>query len=163
MLIRKSALTDLKDIMKIYHHAQKYMASNGNAEQWGTEYPWEELILQDISLGYSYICEDKERVVGTFYYGPGPEEDYKELKEGQWLEESKPYDVVHRIAADGSVKGIGTFCFQWIKNHSTNVRIDTHANNETMLSLLKKMGFTRTGKIDFPYGGERITFQWVKS
>ena len=46
--IRHAGLEELDDIMKIYASARAFMAENGNAEQWGTDYPPREVILDDL-------------------------------------------------------------------------------------------------------------------
>ena len=63
-----------------------------------------------------------------------------------WLSDS-PYGVVHRIASDGSVKGVGTFCINWAFAQSGHLRIDTHGDNVVMQNLMKKLGFTQCGTI----------------
>ena len=57
---------------------------------------------------------DFMRVIGTFFYtcGEDIEPTYREITDGAWLDDS-PYGVVHRIAGDGSQKGIGVFCINW--------------------------------------------------
>lgn len=71
----------------------------------------EELIHNDILNKKSYVCEEQERGVGTFYYDYGVdiEPTYAEIEDGCWCS-NNPYGVVHRIAGDGSVKEIGSFC-----------------------------------------------------
>ena len=48
MEIRKSSVQDLGQIMQVYDKARKFMRENGNAEQWGEDYPSAELIEHDI-------------------------------------------------------------------------------------------------------------------
>ena len=53
-------------------------------------------------------------MVGTFFfvYGKDIEPTYADITDGKWLDDS-PYGVVHRIAGDGKVKGVGAFCINW--------------------------------------------------
>lgn len=44
MEIRKASVQDLGQIMQVYDKARKFMRENGNAEQWGEDYPSAELI-----------------------------------------------------------------------------------------------------------------------
>lgn len=53
---------------------------------------------------------------------------------------SDTYGVVHRLAGDGSEKGIGAFCIDWAFSKCGNLRIDTHGDNIVMQNLLKKLG-----------------------
>ncbi len=150
MKIRKSTEADFKQIMEIYSHARSYMAEHGNPSQWGpTNWPPEELIHKDISDGNSYVCvNDRERVIGVFFfiYGKDIEPTYMEITNGAWLEDS-PYGVVHRLAGDGSEKGIGGFCINWAFKQCGHLRVDTHGDNIVMQNLVKKLGFTHCGTI----------------
>ena len=150
MRIRKTTLQDLDRVMEIYAFARKYMAQHGNPNQWGpTRWPPEALIRKDIAQGSSYVCEnDAGKVAGTFFFiqGPDIEPTYLEITDGKWLDES-PYGVVHRIASDGSEKGIGTFCINWAYEQCGHLRIDTHGDNAVMQNLLRKLGFVRCGII----------------
>ena len=150
MKIRHSAESDLGRIMEIYAYARQFMAEHGNPNQWGlTSWPPEELIRNDIRNGNSYVClNDKGTVIGTFFYTCGEVIDptYREITEGAWLD-SSPYGVVHRIAGDGSERGIGAFCIGWAFEQCGHLRIDTHGDNAVMQSLLRKLGFVHCGTI----------------
>ncbi|MDO5296769.1 MAG: hypothetical protein Q4F00_09075 [bacterium] len=54
---------------------------------------------------------------------------------------------MHRLAGDGSEKGIGTFCLNWAWAQCGHLRIDTHGDNAAMQSLVKKLGFVYCGII----------------
>ena len=150
MRIRKSTEADFTRMMEIYAQARKFMAEHGNPNQWGaTNWPPEDLIHQDIKNGNSYVCvNDAGAVIGTFFYiyGTDVEPTYRNICEGTWIDDSD-YGVVHRIAADGSEKGIGAFCLNWVYEQCGHVRIDTHGDNAVMQNLLKKLGYKRTGTI----------------
>ena len=150
MIIRKSSVQDLNRIMEIYAYAREFMAQHGNPNQWGpTNWPPEALIRADIADGNSYVCvNDEGKVVGTFFFVQGKdiEPTYREITEGAWLDDS-PYGVVHRIASDGSEKGIGTFCLSWAYSRCGHLRIDTHGDNAVMQNLLRKEGFVHCGTI----------------
>ncbi len=62
MEIRKSQLTDLDTLMKMYENARSFMSSHGNPTQWGNTYPPKPLVAKDIEEGCSYVCieQDKE-------------------------------------------------------------------------------------------------------
>ena len=150
MKIRKSTERDFARIMEIYAFARDFMKKNGNPNQWGaTNWPPEELIHNDIGEGKSYVClNDSDCVIGTFYFDQGEniEPTYKAITEGDW-KGSNLYGVVHRIAGDGSEKGIGAFCINWAFEKCQNLRIDTHNDNKVMQNLLKKLGFSVAGTI----------------
>ena len=150
MTIRHSAERDFNRIMEIYRIARNFMAEHGNPNQWGpTNWPPEELIHSDIQNRNSYVClNDEGIVIGTFYFTHGKdiEPTYSNITEGAWLD-SSPYGVVHRIAADGSERGIGSFCISWAFEQCGHLRIDTHGDNTVMQHLLKKLGFVHCGTI----------------
>ena len=150
MKIRKTRPEDLDRLMEIYAGARKFMKENGNPKQWGiTNWPPEALIREDIRKGNSYVCvNDSDRIIGTFYFVQGPdiEPTYKNIENGKWLDD-RPYGVIHRIAADGSEKGIGSFCINWAYEQCGHMRIDTHGDNTVMQKLLGKLGFVHCGTI----------------
>ena len=149
MEIRRSTEQDFERMMAIYAHARAFMAAHGNPNQWGpTHWPPEALIHSDIASGNSYVCEHGGRVVGTFYFiqGKDIEPTYANIVDGAWASDS-PYGVVHRIAADGSVRGVGAYCINWAYAQCGHMRIDTHGDNAVMQRLLEKLGFERRGTI----------------
>ena len=151
--------------MEIYAYARAFMAKTGNPNQWGpTNWPPADLIHEDIRNGNSYVCvNDDERVIGTFFFTQGKdiEPTYRAITDGAWLDDSV-YGVVHRIASDGSEKGVGQFCLGWAFEQCGHLRIDTHTDNKVMQNLLKKLGFIRCGVIyvledDYPrYAFEKV-------
>ena len=150
MKIRKSVESDVEKMMAIYARARAFMAEHGNPRQWGaTNWPPEAVIHEDIQKGQSYVClNDEERIIGTFFFTQGKdvESTYAEIQDGSWLDDSD-YGVVHRIASDGSEKGIGTFCINWAYEQCGHLRMDTHGDNLVMQNLLKKLGFVHCGTI----------------
>ena len=71
MEIRKTKPEELEVLLKMYEHARRFMATHGNASQWGNTYPSPQLILDDITEGNSYVCTEKDQIVATFYYKKG--------------------------------------------------------------------------------------------
>lgn len=150
MKIRHAAEQDIPRMMEIFRFARQFMAENGNPNQWGpTNWPPEELICGDIRNGTSYVClNDEEKVIGTFFFicGKEIEPTYKVIYDGAWLDDS-PYGVVHRLAGDGSEKGIGAFCLNWAMDQCGHLRVDTHGDNIVLQKLLGKLGFVHCGTI----------------
>ena len=137
MEIRKASVQDLGQIMQVYDKARKFMRENGNAEQWGEDYPSAELIEHDIDK--MYLCMSEGRIACVFYYAAEEDEDYKEIN-GKWLNE-EPYGVVHRVASTGIVRGAASFCLDWAYAQTQNLRMDTYSDNIPMQKLLEKCGF----------------------
>ena len=137
-------------IMELYALARSFMVRHGNPNQWGpTNWPPERLIREDIESGSSYVCvNDAGRIVGTFFFRQGQdiEPAYRDITDGAWLGDNR-CGVVHRIASDGSEKGIGAFCLDWAYRQCGHLRMDTHGDNYVMQNLLKKLGFVHCGTI----------------
>ena len=166
MEIRHSTEDDFQQIMKIYEYARHFMAEHGNSNQWGpTNWPPEELIHSDIAAGNSYVCTYEDKIVGTFFFNQGKdiEPTYDNIENGEWLDDS-PYAVIHRLAGDGSVKGIGSFCIKWALSQCPHLRADTHGDNIVMQNLLRKNGLTHCGTIyveEDPY--PRLAYEKVNT
>lgn len=149
MKIRHSTEDDLEQIMKIYEYARGFMAEHGNPNQWGpTNWPPKELIHSDIAAGNSYVCVCEDEIVGTFFFVQGKdiEPTYRMIEDGAWLDDSS-YGVIHRLAGNGSVNGIGSSCIEWAFRQCGHLRVDTHGDNRVMQNLLKKNGFVHCGII----------------
>lgn len=160
MTIRKAVKDDLPYIFEIYVRARKFMAENGNPNQWGDIKPGKELVESDIEKGISYVCEKDGEILGVFAFIYGEDPTYKIIYDGEWLND-KPYAVIHRIASSGKVKGTGEFCLKWALSQYPNVRIDTHKDNTVMRYLMDKLGFTYCGIIHLEDGDERLAFQKI--
>lgn len=149
MKIRRSTMEDICRIMDIYAYARHFMAEHGNPNQWGpTKWPPKELICSDIAAGNSYVCIWEGRIVGTFFFDQGKdiEPTYRALENGTWQDDG-PYGVIHRLAGDGTVKGVGRFCIEWAFEQCGHLRVDTHGDNLVMQNLLKKCGFIHCGTV----------------
>lgn len=160
MTIRKAVKDDLPHIFEIYARARKFMAENGNPNQWGDIKPGKELVESDIEKGISYVCEKDGEILGVFAFIYGEDPTYKIIYDGEWLSD-EPYAVIHRIASSGKVKGTGEFCLKWALSQYPNVRIDTHKDNTVMRYLMDKLGFAYCGIIHLEDGDERLAFQKI--
>lgn len=166
MKIRKTQLGDFDAVLGIYAQARDFMRKTGNPSQWGDTWPPQDLIHADIQQQKSYVCvkETEEKASGTteeilavFFLEVAEDPTYAEIYEGSWLEENRPYGVVHRIASLG--QGAGGFCLEWALAECGNIRIDTHEANLPMRSLLKKIGYTYCGMIYTHDGTPRLAYQ----
>ncbi len=164
MNVRKAVIRDISEIMEIYARAREFMAAHGNPNQWGpTNWPPRDLVLEDIRTGRSYLCEHEGRIAGVFFFDHGKdiEPTYRVIESGDWIGNDE-YGVVHRIASDGSIKGVGKFCINWAYEQCGHLRMDTHGDNTIMQNLLEGLGFQKCGIIyvvedDYPrYAYEKI-------
>lgn len=73
----------------------------------------------------------------------------------------EPYLTIHRLAGDGQVHGLFQCVLNYCKNISQNIRVDTHADNQTMQKLIEKSGFIKCGIIHVKNGTPRIAYHRV--
>ncbi len=145
LIVRKAMVSDFDRCLEIYRLAREFMRNNGNPNQWGTAYPPDYLIKQDIDREKLCCIECDGTVHGVFFMESGPDETYLEI-EGEWLN-NEPYYVIHRIASSGVVKGIFKAAVEYALKYSDNVKIDTHADNKPMQKALTRLGFKHCGTI----------------
>ena len=164
MQIRNATTGDLPEIRRIYDAAKAYMDASGNPNQWPEGYPPEKYLRQDITLSRLYVCEEAGNLCGVFMLSAEADPTYRYI-EGAWLNDA-PYGVIHRIASDGTQKGVFKtvleFCKERVMTQNiTNLRIDTHADNKTMQHLVEKNGFRKCGTIYLENRSPRIEYQLV--
>lgn len=147
------------EIMRIFDCARAFMRSYGNAGQWINGYPSAEVIAADVDGGNFYLVMDGSRIVACFCFRPSPEPNYSLIVNGSWPDD-RPYHVIHRLASDGSVKGIGRFVFNWCMDRCDSIRVDTHADNIVMHRLLASLGYSVCGTIYVEDGSERTAYSW---
>ena len=159
--IRTATVDDLDGIMQVFTKAKAFMRKIGNLTQWTGGYPQRELVERDICSGHCFVCVDGEkRIVGTFSLFPSPDPTYEIIYDGKWLND-KFYHVIHRLASDGSVRGIGRLCIDWCTRRCGDLRVDTHAANRVMQALVERCGFMKCGIIHTDDGTPRIAYQRV--
>lgn len=161
MKIRKSTAADLPRMMEIYAYAREFMAATGNPHQWGDGgNPRLEVLEQDIEDGVGYVMEHDGRIVGAFAFIIGEDETYGYIEDGAWLNDEQ-YGTIHRIAGDGSTKGVLQACVEFGSALIGNLRIDTHHDNVVMQNAIRKCGFEECGTIYVQDGTPRIAYQKI--
>ena len=158
MTVRVASARDLARILEIYADARAFMRAHGNPDQWGENYPPEEMIREDVATGRSYVCVEGEEILGVFYYAEGDDLTYAVIEDGAWLNDA-PYGVIHRIAVVARGRGVAAACFAFGVSRCRNLKIDTHADNLPMQKSLEKNGFVRCGTIYLADGSPRIAYQ----
>lgn len=160
--IRKAALSELAAVMQVIDKARLQMRRDGNATQWSNDYPQLQLMAEEITRGHCYIALYEDRIVATFCLVEGPDPTYTSI-EGAWLNDA-PYHVIHRMASDGSLRGVGSRCIEWCRRQcGTDLRIDTHADNHRMQWVVARAGFTRCGIIYVSDGSPRLAYQLTQA
>ena len=158
-MIRHTTLEDKTEVLRVYACAREIMRNSGNPNQWGVDKPEWELVENDILNGNSYVMEDDSGIFAVFSFIPGEDETYGYI-EGQWLND-EPYGTIHRIASDGSHRGIMRKAIDFCGQKTENIRIDTHEDNKLMQHQLNKLGFTYCGTIYLLNGDPRRAYQKV--
>ena len=157
--IRKSKPEDLPRLMEIFAHARSFMVSTGNPDQWAEDYPGRELLLKDIGSSDSYVVMVGSAVVATFVLRAGDDPTYSVIYDGEWPDDG-PYATIHRIASDGSRKGILHLVMKFALERFSSIRIDTHRDNRVMRAAILREGFRYCGIIRCWNGTERLAYQY---
>lgn len=161
MTIRNAFQSDMEAMMKIFASAKEYMDRTGNATQWERGYPNPEILETDISNKNCYVFVANGTVVGTFSFIIGDEPTYHRIENGQWHQD-KPYGTIHRLASNGTVRGIANACFAFCCKKTDYLRIDTHVDNTTMQKAIREFGFQECGVISVRNGSKRIAFDYSR-
>ena len=98
-IIREAKPSDVADIMTVMDAAKGIMRQSGNMHQWGEGYPSEAVVTADMERNGGFVIEDDGKIVGYFAFLPSPEPTYSKIYDGEWLDDTQPYHVVHRIAS----------------------------------------------------------------
>ncbi len=179
MEIRRADIEELPRLMELYDAARAFMRRCGNTVQWTGGYPSRELVAAGIDAGEQWVCVTDRpvspagcrssfaggglpaHIAATFWFSVAPEPAYAEIFDGPgWLDDG-PYGVVHRLASDGSVSGVGAACLEWCLERCGNIRVDTHSSNAVMQSLLERLGYARCGMIVLDDGTPRDAFHKI--
>lgn len=156
--IRESTPADLDAMMEIYAYARNFMKQTGNPTQWGENHPARELLEEDIALWRGYVVVDEsDQPHAAFMFAVGEDPTYRVIEGGAWLND-RPYGVIHRLASDGSIRGIFSMVADFCGQFTDTIRVDTHADNHVMQHLFEKNGFTRCGTIYLANGAPRIAY-----
>lgn len=160
-MITSATVKDLPEILNIYKHARTFMVQSGNPAQWADGYPQRELLLRDIERKQLYLCRDARIIYGVFAFVIGDDPTYARIEDGAWLSNT-PYGTIHRIAGNGTKKGVLTEALSYCENVIPHLRIDTHRDNRIMQHLIEKHGFHKCGTIYVADGSPRIAYEKIK-
>lgn len=161
MTIRNLEQNDIERAQQIFDCARSFMRSHGNQNQWNSGYPGKEILESDVLNKTGRVIEEDGIIHGVFAAFLTPDPTYSYIEDGAWLND-EPYFTIHRIASDGTQKGILKTAVKYALTQSDNVRIDTHNDNYVMQNALTKLGFKRCGIIYLENGDPRIAFQLLK-
>ena len=107
--IRKAKKSDAKEAERIFKSARLFMRQNGNYIQWNSVYPSAENVLADAENGVGYVMSEDGKIFAYFAFIIGEDPTYTYI-EGKWPS-SDTYGTIHRIASDGTHKGVMHWAF----------------------------------------------------
>lgn len=165
MYITKAIPEQIPEILRVLEAARLFMRQNGNPTQWQDGYPPQSAIEEDIRNGVGYVIsetKEPEHISAYFALMDGPDPTYLKIYEGTWHHD-KPYGVIHRLASDGSFRGIAEAAFSFAASRYGYLRIDTHQDNSTLQQLLRKHEFSYCGIIYLSNGSPRLAFDKLLS
>lgn len=150
---------DLHEVLRVFSVARDFMAASGNPGQWGRWWPPAEVVADDIEAGRLVVVESGGRIRGCFALVAGEDPTYRTI-DGSWLSDG-PYLTIHRLASDGTARGVFGAAVAHALAQNPHVRCDTHERNAPMLHCLEAAGFSRRGTIVVEDGTGRIAFERV--
>ena len=155
-MIRIATYDDLPRVLAVIAAGRAAMRREGNTAQWSPEGGTEASVEEDIRRGRFYVMEDDGHIYGVFAFIIGDDPTYGYI-EGAWRSDT-PYGTIHRIASDGTHRGVLAECVAWAKTKIGHIRIDTHEDNRTMRAAVAREGFMPCGVIYIADGTPRLAF-----
>lgn len=167
---RAATESDADRIMQLIEQAKTLMRNKGR-QQWSKQYPARMHIDNDIASGNGYVLCTTDNDVAVAYGAIlfTGEPAYDDIV-GSWLTEKRaPYVVLHRLAVAEEMRrqGVATRFFHEVERLGaskgvSSFRVDTNYDNDYMLRILSKLGFSYCGEIKYQQGS-RQAFERVLS
>ncbi|MEE0979877.1 MAG: GNAT family N-acetyltransferase [Muribaculaceae bacterium] len=158
LTFRKGTPDDLPVIMEICDMARRFMRDNGNLTQWVNGYPSADIILKDMAQGNNYVAVDDDGdILLTFAFIVGIDPTYEVIEDGAWLNDNN-YGTIHRMASSGKRGGMLAATINFCRQFTTDIRLDTHRDNQPMQNAALREGFKRCGVIICQDGTPREAF-----
>ena len=162
MAIRRAAVRDIADILRIYETARAFMRAAGNTAQWTDSYPSGEIVQADMARGVLYVCENADaRIHAAFALIPGEDPTYAYIEGGAWRDGS-PYATIHRAASDGTERGVFRDILTFARERYDHLRADTHEDNLPMQRCLEGSRFILCGTIYVRDRSPRLAYEGTK-
>lgn len=152
--IRIAREEDLGRILELYARARVRMTENGNPNQWGTSWPEEWKVREDMENRRLYVICRGNTIRGVFCLLSGGDPTYRQI-EGGWHSDCS-YCAIHRIAGEGG--GIFAAAVEYAERFWPYLRVDTHEKNTAMRRAILRQGFSYCGMIRAEDGTLRLAF-----
>jgi ribosomal protein S18 acetylase RimI-like enzyme len=155
MEIQTAKMGDLDGIVKLFKNAVKNMIKN-DILQWDEIYPNEDVLAEDIRKNQMYKTIYDSNIVSAFVLN---KEYDKEYENGAWEYNGNNFMVLHRLCVNVEYqnKGFGTRTMVCIEEYLKNtgvesIRLDTFSKNQGALKLYNKLGYKKTGAVNWRKG-----------
>ncbi|MCK9537242.1 MAG: GNAT family N-acetyltransferase [Bacilli bacterium] len=153
-MIRKANLSDIDTILTVIADAKELFRKNNSLQWQDTDgYPHRRTVHADILKEWLYLNFRSNRLAGIITLAQEPDESYRVIHEGNWLNNRKYY-TIHRLAVkkefyrQGVAQELVDYAFEITRRSGVfDIRCDTAAENIAMNRLLEKCGFVRCGII----------------
>lgn len=152
MNYRKTTVADTDAVLDVYRKAKAFMDQTGNPDQWESGYPSRAIVEEDIYNGAGRVLTDDDgKILAVLAFFTEPDATYGEIRDGAWPD-SRPYAVVHRIAAIEQGRGLAAIAIREAIEEAAalgfpSLRMDTYRDNLPMQRFLKREGFVHCGTI----------------
>lgn len=162
-MIRLAKKEEMKRLFEIYAAAKAFMDKSGNPNQWDKNYPGEDALLYHIERDELFVVESRsgDGICACFALIDGIDPTYHVIDGGAWLSNA-PYGTIHRVASDGTEKGLFDRIVKFARIRFDHLRIDTHEDNKPMQHVILKNGFKYCGIIYLEDGAPRLAYEWIK-
>ena len=155
-MIVKATLKDLDRAMEIIEDARLLLKESGSTQWNESGYPFKSTLEEDIKLGRLYLLKLKGEIalIGVI---SGLEEVYPKI-DGKWITNDYNYLTIHRLAVAKEYRGLGLakrfmgFVEDYaIDNNKSSIRIDTHAMNDIVNHIAKKLNYKYCGIVNYEF------------
>lgn len=157
---------DFPNLWNIILQAKQQLKQQGS-DQWQKGYPLPETLHHDISMHRGCVLCLAGKIIAYAAVIFTGEPAYEHIN-GTWLS-NQNYVVLHRLAVANEYKHQGMAKEMILQVERLAIaekvyafRVDTHAQNEFMLRLIKSLSFVYCGKIEYEQG-ERLAFEKLLS
>lgn len=164
MKLRKANNEDINLIVQMYNDGSESLKNDGVNQWQGIDRPGREELIE--ILDEVYVLDDNGAVstARIMEY----DNQYDNIYEGKWLNETKNYYSVHRVATLKSKKrqGYAKKMMDEIEklallNNIKSIKIDTYKDNIKMHNFLLNNGYTFCGIIILNNGAKRDAFEKI--
>ncbi|MGV0167730.1 GNAT family N-acetyltransferase [Furfurilactobacillus sp. WILCCON 0119] len=166
--LRRATEADLDQIMVIVQAAKQAIARAG-FNQWQDGYPMRTDMLADLTAGHLFVLTSADQIMAVAAMIVGEEPNYQLIERGAWLHNGD-YATIHRLAVASAFHGqhVGeqllTHMITWLRQTKPglSIRVDTHADNVAMQTILTRCGFIACGTIYVDGNAPRCAYEhWL--